>query len=127
MKNQYPLPRTNDLFGQLGGARVFSKFGYHQLNVKELDTLKMSFQTRYGHYKFLVIPLEVMNAHAIFMNLMNWVFIPYLDEFVMVFIVLMYFKIEEDHTRHLRIVFVLLRNEKYKLVKCEFWLKSIHV
>lgn len=69
------------------------------------------------------------NAPAAFMELMNGVFRPYLDSFVIVFIddILVYSKTEEDHVRHLRIVLQRLREEKLyaKFSKCEFWLTSV--
>ena len=52
IKNQYPLPRSDDLFDQLRGARVYSKIdlrtGYHQLRVRETDIPKVAFRTRMG-------------------------------------------------------------------------------
>jgi len=60
VKNKYPLPRIDDLFDQLAGAIIFSKIdlssGYHQLKIKQDDVPKTAFQTRYGHYEFLVLP-----------------------------------------------------------------------
>ena len=90
IKNQYPLPRINDLFDQLRGARVYSKIdlrtGYHQLRVRETGILKTTFRTRYGHFEFTVMPFGLLNAPATFMDLMHRVFQPYLDQFVVVFV-----------------------------------------
>ena len=83
IKNRYPLPRIDDLFDQLRGARVYSKIdlrtGYHQLRVREADIPKTTFRKWYGHFKFMVMPFRLMNALAAFMDLMHRVFQPYLD------------------------------------------------
>ena len=128
VKNKYPLPRIDDLFDQLQGAAVFSKIdlrsGYHQLRVSDDDVSKTAFRTRYGHYEFLVMPFGLTNAQAVFMDLMNRIFRPYLDSFVVVFIddILIYSRTREEHAEHLRIVLNILReNQLYaKLSKCEF-------
>ncbi|XP_019252883.1 PREDICTED: uncharacterized protein LOC109231697 [Nicotiana attenuata] len=130
VKNKYPLPRIDDLFDQLQGARVFSKIdlrsGYHQLNIRDSDIMKTAFRTRYGHYEFLVMSFGLTNAPAAFMYLMNSVFRPYLDSFVIVFIddILVYSRSQEEHAQHLRVVLQRLREEKLyaKFSKCEFWL-----
>ena len=134
IKNRYPLPRIDDLFDQLQGSSYFSKIdlrsGYHQLKIQEEDVPKTAFRTRYGHYKFLVIPFGLTNAPAVFMDLMNRVCKPYLDKFVIVFIddILIYSRNEKDHSDHLRLVLELLRKEKLyaKLSKCDFWLREVH-
>jgi len=72
---------------------------------------------------------ELTNAPAYFMYLMNKVFMEYLDKFVVVFIndILVYFKNEEEHEEHLRLVLQKLReNQLYvKFSKCEFWLDEV--
>jgi hypothetical protein len=133
IKNKYPLPRIDDLFDQLQGAKYFSKIdlrsGYHQLRIKEADVQKTAFVTRYVQYEFTVMPFGLTNAPAFFMNLMNKVFMEELDKFVVVFIddILIYSKSREDHEHHLRIVLRILRSHQLyaKLSKCEFWLEKI--
>ncbi|GKC60808.1 putative reverse transcriptase domain-containing protein [Tanacetum coccineum] len=75
VKKRYPLLRIDDLFDQLQGSSVYSKIdlrsGYHQLRVGEEDIPKTVFQTRYGHYEFQVMPFDLTNALAVFMDLMN--------------------------------------------------------
>ncbi|KAI3726575.1 hypothetical protein L1987_66373 [Smallanthus sonchifolius] len=133
VKNWYPLPRIDDLFDQLQGATCFSKIdlrsGYHQLRVLEEDIPKTTFRTRYGHYEFVVMPFGLTNAPAVFMDLMNRVCRPYLDQFVIVFIddILIYSRTKEDHEKHLKLILELLKKEQLyaKFSKCEFWLREV--
>ena len=128
VKNKYSLPRIEDIFYQLKGASIFSKIdlqsGYYQLWVKDVDVSKTTFRTRYGHYEFLVMSFGLTNAPATFMDLMNRVFQPYLDQFVVVFIddILVYSKDAQEHEQHLRIVLQILREKSLfaKLRKCDF-------
>nr|XP_043611685.1 uncharacterized protein LOC122583331 [Erigeron canadensis] len=132
VKNRYPLQRIGDLFDQLQGAKYFSKIdlcsGYHQLKVREEDVPKTAFNTRYGHFEFLVMPFVLTfvltNVPAVFMDLMNRVCKPYLDQSIIVFIddILIYSKTKKEHEVHLREALELLRDEKLygKFSKCEF-------
>jgi hypothetical protein len=107
IKNKYPLPRIDILFDQLVGAKVFSKVdlrsGYHQIKIRPEDIPKTAFSTRYGLYEYLVMLFGLTNTHAHFVYLMNFVFMPELDKFVVVFIddTLIYFKSEDEHAQHL--------------------------
>ena len=130
VKNRYPLPRINDLFDQLRGARVYSKIdlrtGYHQLRVREMDIPKTAFRMHYGHFEFTVMPFGLTNAPTAFMDLMHRVFQPYLDQFAVVFVddILIYSQSEWEHEYHLRIVLPLLGDHQLyaKFSKCEFGL-----
>src|SRR4051812_48854564 len=103
IKNKYPLPIINDLFHQLEGACVFSKIdlrsGYHQLMIREKDIPKTAFTTRYGLYEYTVMSFGLTNSPAYFMNMMNKVFMEFLDTFVVIFIddILVYSKSKEEH------------------------------
>jgi hypothetical protein len=115
------------------GARVFSKIdlrsGYHQMKIRPSDIPKTTFSTRYGLYEFTVMSFGLTNAPAYFMNLMNKVFMEYLDRFIVVFIdeILIYSNNDSDHEEHLRMVLLKLRdNQLYaKFSKCEFWLDEV--
>jgi hypothetical protein len=133
IKNKYPLPRIDVLFDQLVGAKVFPKIdirsGYHQTKIRASDIPKTAFSTRYGLYEYLVMSFGLTNAPAYFMYLMNSVFMPELDKFVVVFIddILVYSKNEDEHTEHLHIVLQRLRDHHLyaKLSKYDFWLREI--
>ena len=94
----------------MGGAKIFSNIDlrsrYHQVHIRNEDIHKSAFQTRYGHYEFVVMSFGLTNAPANFMWTRNNIFNKYLDKFVLVFIddILVCSKNKEEHKEHLRIV-----------------------
>ncbi|KAI5347847.1 hypothetical protein L3X38_000734 [Prunus dulcis] len=128
IKNKYPIPLIADLFDQLGGARYFTKLdlrsGYYQVRIAPGDEPKTVCATRYGSYEFLVMPFGLTNAPTTFCTLMNKVFHPFLDKFVVVYIddIVVYSNSLEEHLEHLQKVFHVLReNQLYvKREKCSF-------
>src|SRR5574338_355061 len=134
IKNKYPLPRIDDLFDQLSGARIFSRldlaFGFHQMKVEEESIKYIAFNTRYGLYEFLVMPFGLTNAPSYFVDLMNRTFRDCLDKFVLIFIddILIYSKTVEEHKHHLHLVLSRLREKdlKAKFSKCVFWKEEVH-
>jgi len=86
VKNRYPLPRIDDLFDRLLGAKVFSRIdlrsGYYQIWIVKGDEEKTTCHIRYGSYKFLVMPFGLTNAPTTFCTLMNDIFREWLDDFV---------------------------------------------
>ena len=99
------------------------------MKIREQDIPKTAFTTKYGLYEYTVMSFGLTNAPAYFMNMMNKVFMEFLDKFVMVFIddILVYSKNEEEHKEHLRLVLGELREHQLyaKFSKSEFWLKEV--
>jgi hypothetical protein len=107
IKNKYPLPRIDILFDKPAGAQVFSKIdlcsGYHQIKIHAEDIPKTTFMMRYDFYEYLVMSFGLTDAPTHFMYIMNLVFMPELDQFIVVFIddILVYSKSMEEHEDHL--------------------------
>jgi hypothetical protein len=133
IKNKYHLPCIDILFDQLAGAQVFSKIdlrpSYHQIKFRAEDIPKTVFTMRYKLYGYLVMLFGLTNAPAHFMYLMDSVFMPELDKFVMVFInnILVYSKITEEHEEHFGVVLQQLQDHQLygKFSKCEFWINDV--
>ncbi len=123
----------NDLFDRLQGAKVFSKIdlhmGYHQIHIREQDIPKTAFRTSYGSYEYIVMSFGLANAPPTFSRMMNFIFNPYRNDFVLVYLngILVFSKNKEDHAKHLRLVLDKLREHQFyaKFSKCEFWLDEV--
>ncbi|XP_047335495.1 uncharacterized protein LOC124939022 [Impatiens glandulifera] len=120
VRNKYSIPIVGELFDQLGRAKWFSKInlrsGYWKVRIAKGDETKTTMVTRYGSYEFLVMPFGLTNAPATFYTLMNKVFHPYLDKFVVVYLddIVVYSSTLHEHVEHLRLVLQALReNELY--------------
>ena len=110
-------------------SKIDLKSRYYQLRIREQDVHKTAFRTRYGYFEFLVMLFRLTNAPAAFMDMMQRVFRPYLDQFVIVFIddILIYSDSAEQHAEHLRTTLQTLREHQLyeKFSKCEFWRTKI--
>lgn len=117
-RNNAPLPRADEMFDRLGEARVFSKLdlktGFHQIRVKPEDIEKTAFNTKYGQFEYLVMPMGLCNAPATFQSLMNRIFYDCIDVFLVVYMddLLVFSKTPEDHLRHLDTVLSRLQSEE---------------
>ena len=108
IKNRYHLPYIDDLLDQLKDAVYFSKLylrsGYHQIRVAEQDLWKTAFKTKQGLYEWMVMPFGLTNAPATFMRVMNDVFGPFIDDFVIVYLddILVDSRTWDEHLKHVK-------------------------
>ena len=118
VKNKYPLPRAEELFDQLGGAKYFTTLdlqqAYHQVRLKPEDIPKIAFVTHQGHYEYRVLSYGLTNAPATFQALMNRMLAPFLGKFCVVYLddVLIYSKTPQEHAQHLRQVLQCIRDQQ---------------
>lgn len=82
IKNRYPLTMIDYLFDRLQGVSYFLKIrsGYYQLKVIYENVEKTKFRTRYRHFEFSVMHFGLTNEPATFMDFMNRVCKPHIDE-----------------------------------------------
>lgn len=128
VKNRYPIPLIGNLTDQLRGATIFTKmdlrYGYHLARIAKGDEWKTAFSTRHGQYEYVVMPLGLCNAPAVFQQMMNEIFFDLLDKGVVIYLddILIYSDNEEEHTR--LTLEVLRRLEEHDLFvkpsKCSF-------
>ncbi|XP_049399854.1 uncharacterized protein LOC125863927 [Solanum stenotomum] len=129
--NEFPMVFPDDLPGIPSEREI--DFAIDLLpdtqHISEVDIRKTAFSTRYGHFEFLFMSFGITNSPTAFMDLMNRVFEPFLDEFVIVFIddILIYSRSEAEHADHLRAVLQTLPDCRLyaKFSKCDFWLTSV--
>ncbi|EGD73763.1 hypothetical protein PTSG_12319 [Salpingoeca rosetta] len=129
VKDSYPLPLIDDIIDSLCDARIFStldlRSGYHQVRIRAGDEDKTTFRTRYGTFRFLVLPFGLTNAPPTFQRLVNNVFKQEMDKFMAPYIddLVIYSKNEKDHEQHLRQVLQKLRDHRLycKASKCHLF------
>jgi hypothetical protein len=128
VKNRYPLPCIDDGLDQLKNFVYFTKLdlcnGYYQIRVAEQDAWKTAFKTKTRLFEWLVMAFGICNATSTFMCVMNDVFRPFLDDFVIVYLdgIIIFRGTWDGHVRHVKKVFHTFQRENLyvKLSKCEF-------
>lgn len=107
-KEPLPAPSHCPSFELLQGAQIFSKLdlrnAYHLVRIREGDEWKTAFNTPAGHYEYLVMPIGLTNAPAVFQSLVNDVLRDMLNRFVFVYLddIQIFSKSPEEHDQSRR-------------------------
>ena len=132
-RNREPTPRSDEMFGMLGESKWFTKIdlktGFHQIRVKPEHVEKTAFQTKYGQYEFMVLPMGLCNAPATFSTMMNEVLEGLVDECCTVYLddILIFSKSKAEHRKHVKQVLERLRLHKLYASpkKCHFMTSQV--
>ena len=127
----WPMPKVEDIFSQLNGAKYFStldlRAAYHHIGLTADSILKTAFTSPFGKYEYVKVPFRLAQAPAYFQELMTGVLkdlpfaMAYLDD------IIIYSSTPEEHLQHIKTVFEKLCHAKLsmKLSKCHFFTKEI--
>jgi hypothetical protein len=107
VRNRYSIPKIDDLLDQLKVAKFFNNIdlnsGYHRVSIEPTDVCKTTFKSKEGLFEWLVMPFGLTNALATFMRLMDDVFRPFINSFVVVYLddILIFRRTWEEHMQHI--------------------------
>lgn len=133
-KDAYPLPRIDDTFDSLSGAKWFSTLdlcsGYWQVEMDESDKEKTAFYTRRGLYQFKVMPFGLCNAPATFERLMERVMQGLQWETLLIYLddIIIFSSSVSEGLRRFEEVLIRLRtaNLKLKSKKCHLFQQEVN-
>ena len=127
----WPMPKVEDIFSQLNGAKYFSTLdlqaGYHHIPFDEPSIPKTAFTSPFGKYKYIKVSFGLTQSPAYFQELMTRILkdfnfvIAYLDDMII------FSRTAQEHLDHIKQVFEKLRSAhlSMKLGKCHFFTKEI--
>ena len=130
-KDRYPLPLLDETLARIGKARIFTKLdirqAFHRVRIDPESEDLTTFRTRYGCYKYKVVPFGLTNGPTTYQRYMNDILFDYLDEFCTAFLddILIYSDNELEHEEQVKKVLQRLRNAglQVDIKKSEFSVK----
>ena len=130
MRENYPLPSTDQLLAQLEGAKVFSKLdcnsGFYQIPLAQESEELTTFITPFGRYCFKRLPFGISSGSEIFHRMMSQLLSHIPGVICDIDDVLIFAPDQNEHDRRLRLVLETLEKAGITLnEKCQFSVKSI--
>ena len=127
-KDRNSIPLIEETPGTAEGAKVFSKIdirqAFHKLKLAIESEDLTTFNSRFGAYKYKVLPFGLSCGLASWQHYINDVLFDYLDKFCTAYLddILIYSKNLKEHREHVRVVLTKLREAGLQadIQKCEF-------
>jgi transposase InsO family protein len=127
-KDRYPLPLIDETMTRIGQAKFFTKIdirqAFHRIRMDPAAEELTTFRTRYGAYKYKVLPFGLTNGPSTFQRYINDTLMGYLDDFCSAYIddILIFSTTEAEHELHVKKVLERLRQAGLQadVDKCEF-------
>ena len=114
-KDRYPLPLIDETLARISRAKIFTKLdirqAFHRIRMDPALEDLTTFRTRYGAYKYKVLPFGLTNSPATYQRYINNVLFDYLDDFYTAYLddILIYSDNELEHEEHVTKVLERLR------------------
>jgi hypothetical protein len=133
VKNRHALPLIDETINRLSNAKIYTKLdlkdAYYRIRIKTNNKWKTAFRTRYGHFKYIIMPFGFTNALTTFQIYVNEALTGLLDIICITFLnnICIYSDSIEKYEKHVRQILDKFRTYGlyYKLSKCEFSVKKI--
>jgi hypothetical protein len=109
-KDQHLLPLIDETLARIANAKIFTKLdirqAFHRIRIDADSEELTTFRTRYGMYKYQVLPFGLTNGPAIYQRYMNEVLFDYLDDFCTVYLddILIYSDNVLEHEHYVKLV-----------------------
>ena len=106
-KDRYPIPLIKETLAQLEGAKYFTKIdirqAFYRIRMSEDSEELTTFLTRFGAFKYLVMPFGLCNGPASWQHLINDTLFDFLHRFVQAYFddIFIYSKTLKDHCSHI--------------------------
>ena len=105
-KNCYPLLLVSEMLDRLSSAKIYIKLdlrdAYYHIQIKEGKEWMTAFQTRYGYFKYTVMPFRLTNTPATFQAYINCALSNLLDIYCIIYLndILIFSNSKEEHVHH---------------------------
>lgn len=131
-KDPYPIPLIDEMMARICQAKIFTKLdiqqAFHRIRMTTDSEDYTTFRTRYGTYKYKVLPFGLTNGPATFQRFINDILMEHLDDFCSAYMddILIYSSNTAEHELHVKKIMTILQAHGLQadIKKSEFGVKK---